>query len=52
MGGSWANRGLMCRVYKCTELDHDYKPADAQWSIPGNATAVSYTHLDVYKRQR
>lgn len=43
MGGSWANRGLMCRVYKCTELDHDYKPADAQWSIPGNATEPGVT---------
>ena len=36
MGGSWANRGLLCKVYKCTELDHDYKPADAQFSIPGS----------------
>ena len=43
MGGSWANRGLMCRVYKCTELDHDYKPADAQWSIPGNAAEPGVT---------
>ena len=37
MGGSWANRGLLCKVYKCTELDHGYKPADAQFSIPGSA---------------
>ncbi len=36
MGGSWANRGLLCKVYKCTELDHDYKSADAQFSIPGS----------------
>lgn len=36
MGGSWANRGLLCKVYKCTELDHDYKPADTQFSIPGS----------------
>ncbi len=36
MGGSWANRGLMCKVYKCGELDHEYKPADAQFSIPGS----------------
>ncbi len=31
-----ANRGLLCKVYKCTELDHDYKPADTQFSIPGS----------------
>mgnify|MGYP003377521091 FL=1 len=36
MGGSWANRGLLCKVYKCPELDHDYKPADTQFSIPGS----------------
>ena len=36
MGGSWANRGLLCKVYKCPDLDHDYKPADTQFSIPGS----------------
>lgn len=52
MGGSWANRGLMCKVYKCTELDHDYTKADTQFSIPGSASEPgihvmpSQTHLD------
>ncbi|MDO4291024.1 MAG: molybdopterin-dependent oxidoreductase [Eggerthellaceae bacterium] len=36
MGGSWANRGLLCKVYKCTELDHEYKAEDTQFSIPGS----------------
>ena len=38
MGGSWANRGLMCKVYKCTDLDHEYTKADTQFSIPGSAS--------------
>ncbi len=37
MGGSWANRGLLCKVYPCTELDHEFTAKDAEWSIPGNA---------------
>lgn len=38
MGGSWANRGLMCKVYKCTDLDHDFTKADTLFSIPGSAS--------------
>ncbi len=37
MGGSWANRGLMCKVYKCTEADHEWNAKDKTWSIPGCA---------------
>ncbi len=37
MGGSWANRGLMCKVYKCGEFDKEYKKSDTQFSIPGSA---------------
>ncbi len=36
MGGSWANRGLLCKVYKCTELDHEYRKEDTLFSIPGS----------------
>ncbi len=36
MGGSWANRGLLCKVYKCTELDHEYTVEDTAWAIPGS----------------
>ena len=43
MGGSWANRGLLCRVYKCTEFDHEYRPADTQWSIPGDSSEPGVT---------
>ncbi len=43
MGGSWANRGLLCKVYKCTDFDHDYKPTDAQFSIPGSAKEPGVT---------
>ena len=38
--GCWANRGLMCKVYKCTEIDHEYTHEDAQFSIPGSAFAT------------
>ncbi len=37
MGGSWNNRGLMCKVYKCGEVDASFTAEDAQFSIPGNA---------------
>ena len=37
MGGSWANRGLMCKVYKCGDFDKEFKPEDKQFSIPGSA---------------
>ena len=43
MGGSWANRGLLCKVYKCNDLDNAYKPEDAQWSIPGSASEPGVT---------
>ncbi|MEE8733128.1 MAG: molybdopterin-dependent oxidoreductase [Eggerthellaceae bacterium] len=36
LGGSWMNRGLLCKVYKCTELDMKLRQ-DTSWSIPGNA---------------
>lgn len=36
IGGSWANRGLMCKIYKCGELDRKASQ-DATWSIPGSA---------------
>ncbi len=38
MGGSWANRGLMCKVYKCGDFDAEFTAEDAQFSIPGNAS--------------
>ena len=37
MGGSWANRGLMCKVYKCGDFDKEFKPEDKQFSIPGSS---------------
>ena len=36
MGGSWNNRGLMCKVYKCGELG-GFTEEDSQFSIPGSA---------------
>ena len=36
MGGSWANRGLLCKVYKCTDVDKTYKKEDTEFSIPGS----------------
>ena len=35
IGGSWLNRGLMCKVYKCGPLERQAK-ADTRWSIPGS----------------
>lgn len=35
MGGSWANRGLMCKVYKVTE-ENERTAADNAFSIPGS----------------
>ena len=35
--GCWSNRGLLCKVYKCTELDHEYTHEDTTFSIPGNS---------------
>ncbi len=37
MGGSWANRGLLCKVYKCGNFDKEYKKSDTQFSIPGSS---------------
>ena len=37
MGGSWANRGLLCKVYRCGELD-EYRHEDTLFSIPGSAS--------------
>ncbi len=36
MTGCWANRGLLCKVYKCTEFDHEFTYQDSLYSIPGN----------------
>ena len=36
-GGSWSNRGMLCKVYKCGEFDKVFKPEDAQFSIPSSA---------------
>ncbi len=38
--GCWANRGLMCKVYKCTAIDHEFTHEDAQFSIPGSDFAT------------
>ncbi len=38
--GCWANRGLLCKVYKCTEEDHLYTEADCGFSIPGSDFAT------------
>lgn len=43
MGGSWANRGLLCKVYKCGEFDKEFTAEDAQWSIPGSAKEPGVT---------
>ena len=43
MGGSWANRGLLCKVYKCTDIDNTFTAADAQWSIPGSVSEPGVT---------
>ncbi len=43
MGGSWANRGLMCKVYRCGEFDKEYKPSDTQFSIPGSSSEPGVT---------
>ena len=43
MGGSWANRGLMCKVYKCGEYDKEYKKEDTQFSIPGSSPEPGVT---------
>ncbi len=36
MTGCWSNRGLLCKVYKCTEADHIFTYDDSKFSIPGN----------------
>ena len=40
IGGSWSNRGLLCKVYKCTEADLQMKQ-DTRWSIPGSSPVKS-----------
>jgi anaerobic selenocysteine-containing dehydrogenase len=42
IGGSWANRGLMCKVYKCTELELKAKQ-ETEWSIPGSSSEPGIT---------
>ena len=39
IGGSWANRGLLCKVYKVKEGDQ----IDTVWSIPGSASVPGVT---------
>lgn len=46
IGGSWLNRGLMCKVYKCTEADLALK-SDTAWSIPGSAPEKTGNHLEM-----
>ena len=36
IGGSWANRGLMCKIYKVSAAETDQK-TDIAFSIPGSA---------------
>jgi len=36
IGGSWANRGLLCKVYKVSSLERNANQ-DTQFSIPGSA---------------
>ena len=40
IGGSWSNRGLLCKVYKCTAADLAAK-ADTAFSIPGSSAVKS-----------
>ncbi len=40
IGGSWSNRGLLCKVYKCTAADMDMKQ-DTRFSIPGSSPVKS-----------
>ncbi|MDR1013997.1 MAG: molybdopterin-dependent oxidoreductase [Coriobacteriales bacterium] len=40
IGGSWANRGLLCRVYKVRHGDED---VDTQFSIPGSSSEPGVT---------
>lgn len=49
MGGSWNNRGLMCKVYKCGDLDNQFTSTDAQFSIPGSAKepGIHMTYSDM-----
>jgi anaerobic selenocysteine-containing dehydrogenase len=39
IGGSWANRGLLCKVYKASYWDE----IDTQWSIPGSSSEPGVT---------
>ena len=39
IGGSWSNRGLLCKVYKVKENDK----VDTTWSIPGSAKEPGIT---------
>ncbi|MBQ9043957.1 MAG: molybdopterin-dependent oxidoreductase [Eggerthellaceae bacterium] len=40
IGGSWSNRGLLCKIYKCTAADLEMKQ-DIRWSIPGSSPVKS-----------
>ena len=42
IGGSWANRGLLCKVYKCTAADMTLRQ-DTTWSIPGSSSEPGVT---------
>ena len=37
MGGSWSNRGMLCKVYKCGDFDKEFTAEDAQFSIPSSS---------------
>ena len=41
IGGSWANRGLLCKVYKCSSNGNE--KIDTTWSIPGSAKEAGVT---------
>ena len=43
MGGSWANRGLLCTVYRVTDADDTFTAADAQFCMPGSSSTPGVT---------
>ncbi len=43
MGGSWANRGLLCKVYRVHDADNEFTAKDAQFSMPGSSNVPGIT---------